>query len=983
MESQELAPGSTIRGKYRIVRTLGRGGMGVVYLAEHLFLGGRAALKFLSPELSRERHFIQRFRNEARAGFQLRHPNIVEVMDLDQAEDGSLFIAMEYVDGISLRGLMEAESDPHFQREARQPIETSLRIARGIASGLAAAHARGIVHRDIKPENILFVQTASGDVPKIADFGIASMLEGVTLRTGTRGLMLTPEYASPEQWRGMASGEIDGRADLYALGGVLYEMLTGRSAFHASTVEGWMFQHLQQSPRPPSELRPEIGNYPGLEELMLRLLAREREDRPDSAEEFLRELSAVEDRTAKAPRRRTIVEPAPEPPPEVPVRPLPVDKEAGRAVAVQPQPERVIPPGPAIRSVTVRDDVPAPPESARARKPLPIVVAAVPGENLGRTYLAGRVLLAISFLIMGIASPNPNDTFHAAIGLALLGSAIGLFLPSKIRIPAALLGVAALIVNAAVSLSFNPRRLFPFFLEGIALAAVLLAVVGLEHRRAPNRWFAVGRIVFALAVLGETVFLIFNSEQAHQVIPTDPVYFTGPDMVIEGMQWSSLLAYAAIAVFVLAMGSILFRRLAHKGAIWLAGASLLFVPLVALYRFDDFCGRSSVFLALLLAWLLQLGLTGGALVLATGLRPISSIETASKSKPRIFLRKHAKDIAIAAGLFVVLHGLLPLFFYHSNSVKDSDWADITRDFYSLYAPGVSGEIRQAARNGRACAAGDPGGCTGFGWFYQSIGWNGGRANAMFSKAAGMLEPRCNSGSAGACAALGQLYEHGHGVASDGARALTLYQRACAANDASGCINLASAYAGGNLVARDPDQALALYTKGCTLSPGDDCARIYDDLGDVYKNGNGVAKNLVKAAELYRKSCIAGLVAGCTDLTNAADGLTEAKNVKHDFVRAAGYYSTACDHGIPVACDDLGVQYDQGDGVPHSATKAAQLYQKACDGGDISGCGNLGYDYWLGDGVPQDKNKGTELLRQSCKSGSQWHCDKLKELGIQP
>ena len=278
IESQELAPDSLVRGKYRIVHKLGQGGMGTVYLAEHLLLGGRVALKFLASELSRNPQFIKRFRNEARAAFQLRHPNIVEVMDLDQAEDGSLYIAMEFVEGPSLRAAINAAV-------GGLPVDQALTIARGIASGLAAAHARGTVHRDIKPENILLVHAAGREEqPKVLDFGIAAMLEGATAVSQTRGLMLTPEYASPEQWRGTPAAQLDGRTDLYALGGVLYQMLTGQTPFHAHNIEGWMFQHLQETPQPPSQLRPELADWPGLDSLVLQLLAKNRDDRLQDAE---------------------------------------------------------------------------------------------------------------------------------------------------------------------------------------------------------------------------------------------------------------------------------------------------------------------------------------------------------------------------------------------------------------------------------------------------------------------------------------------------------------------------------------------------------------------------------------------------------------------------------------------------------------------------------------------------------------------------
>ncbi|HME58281.1 MAG TPA: protein kinase, partial [Terracidiphilus sp.] len=323
IELRELEPGHIVRGKYRIVRKLGAGGMGVVYLGEHLMLGGQLALKFLATELSRNPKFIKRFRREARAAYQLRDPNIVEVADLDQDEDGSLFIAMEYVNGPSLRSVLE-------EAPRGLPIRRALHIARGIAAGLAAAHARGAIHRDVKPENILLgVQPDGSEQPKVLDFGIATMTEGITNLSNTRGLLLTPEYAAPEQWRGTPAAELDGRTDLYALGGVLYEMLAGRTPFHAENAEGWMYQHLQGTPPPLELLRPELAwEHPGLEAIVMRLLAREREHRFSSAVAALEALSAP----PPAPRPKTLPEVPPIPAPVS--TPKPKSKSSGGSVWV-------------------------------------------------------------------------------------------------------------------------------------------------------------------------------------------------------------------------------------------------------------------------------------------------------------------------------------------------------------------------------------------------------------------------------------------------------------------------------------------------------------------------------------------------------------------------------------------------------------------------------------------------------------------------
>jgi len=274
-----------IRGKYRILRQIGRGGMGTVYLAEHIMLSRLRALKFISSELSQDAIFLRRFRREAQAAIGLHHPNIVEVVDLDQAEDGTPYIAMEYVEG---PGLRQALANGAMQ------VERALIIAWGIAQGLGAAHAKGIVHRDVKPENILLAGgNGFPEIPKLLDFGIAAMKESATVASHTRGLMLTPPYAAPEQWKGMAAEELDGRADIYALGGVLYEMLTGHTPFHAHNTEGWLYQHLYADPRPPGQLRPELDNFPGLDALVLQMLERDRERRFPSVLALLEALAPL------------------------------------------------------------------------------------------------------------------------------------------------------------------------------------------------------------------------------------------------------------------------------------------------------------------------------------------------------------------------------------------------------------------------------------------------------------------------------------------------------------------------------------------------------------------------------------------------------------------------------------------------------------------------------------------------------------------
>ncbi len=308
-EIRELRPGMVIHKTYRIVRKLGQGGMGTVYLAQHIHMGEPRALKFLSPELSRDQALTARFLREVRTLRQIRNRNVVDCGDLEAAEDDSLFFSMEFVDGPDLR---------RFLHDASKPFDVSLalNIVRQIAEGLGAAHSKGMVHRDIKPENILMARDGDAWLPKIADFGIVATKESSTAYTRTGGTLLTMAYAAPEQWRGTPAASLDGRTDLYALGGLLYEMLTGQTPFHAENYEGWARQHQTTPPQPPSTLRPDLVNWRGLNALVLRLLAKDRNDRPTNVAVLLGKIDAIvymapKTRQATVQESRKVTEPEP------------------------------------------------------------------------------------------------------------------------------------------------------------------------------------------------------------------------------------------------------------------------------------------------------------------------------------------------------------------------------------------------------------------------------------------------------------------------------------------------------------------------------------------------------------------------------------------------------------------------------------------------------------------------------------------------
>jgi WD40 repeat protein len=284
-EIRELKPGMLVRNTYRIVRKLSMSGMSNVYLAQHILLNEPQVLKFLSPDLSRDKDWTNRFLREVRTLRQIHHKNVVNAGNLEPAEDGTLFFSMEYVEGPDLL---------EFYRRAPQPFDVglALELVHDIAKGLGAAHAVGVVHRDIKPENILVAIEENSIVPKIADFGIVATTRESRL-TQSGNALLTPQFAAPEQWLGKRTADLDGGTALYALGGLLFELLTGESAFKADNYQDWAQQHLNSPVPRPSDLRPELDEWRGLDELVLRLLAKNPEDRPADSAEVLRLVNAV------------------------------------------------------------------------------------------------------------------------------------------------------------------------------------------------------------------------------------------------------------------------------------------------------------------------------------------------------------------------------------------------------------------------------------------------------------------------------------------------------------------------------------------------------------------------------------------------------------------------------------------------------------------------------------------------------------------
>ena len=276
MKDISVELGATLAGRYRVERELGHGGMATVFLAEREDGAGPVAIKVLHPQFAAALG-PERFHREIEILARLRHPHIVPVLDSDEA-GALLYLVMPYVPGENLRSRLE--------REGQLPVSAVLSIAADIASAVDYAHRQNVLHRDIKPENILL----KGDQALVCDFGLARAIDRAALEpVSSSGLVIgTPSYMSPEQ--AMAEEDLGPPCDIYALGCVVYEMLTGELPFSGPTPQAIIARHLGERPPPVRTVRPEVT--PAMERAVLAALAKRPEARPASAGEFLRLIEA-------------------------------------------------------------------------------------------------------------------------------------------------------------------------------------------------------------------------------------------------------------------------------------------------------------------------------------------------------------------------------------------------------------------------------------------------------------------------------------------------------------------------------------------------------------------------------------------------------------------------------------------------------------------------------------------------------------------
>ncbi|HEY6077321.1 MAG TPA: serine/threonine-protein kinase, partial [Polyangiaceae bacterium] len=421
--------GTTLADRYRIDALIGEGGMGRVYAAEHVLMRKRLAIKVLHRELTTMAEVVARFEREAMAAANIDHPNVAAATDFGKLADGAVFLVLEYVQGKNLRDEI-----------ATGPIaaERALHITRQIAAGLGSAHALDIVHRDLKPENVMLVDKGGDpDFVKVLDFGIAKVPIGevpdpskpkgpgaqVHTPITKAGMVFgTPEYMAPEQALGQT---VDGRADLYALGVILYEMLCGSRPFSSQSQVGILGQQLSKPPPKISDRAPGIAVPPAVEQVAMKLLQRESSERYQSAAEVVEVINRL---LAPIPGRGIYRFTLPEGSPSNP--PPPETHALREAITVSSRPNQPMPP-PALPSDLLRSlEAASPPlgglddeptfgldrQLGRLRQKLPAGVQRLVAGLSSRVLFGGALLLTLGLIGATVAlfSGGPSAEVEGA-----------------------------------------------------------------------------------------------------------------------------------------------------------------------------------------------------------------------------------------------------------------------------------------------------------------------------------------------------------------------------------------------------------------------------------------------------------------------------------------------------------------------------------------------------------------------------------------
>ena len=393
--------GTVLDGQYQIESLLGKGGMGAVYGARHILLGDRVAIKVLPAEMRTNAEWLRRFRREGQAARRFRHPNAVTVYDLRTSADGTIYLVMEYVEGHTL--------DAELRQRGRFTPAAAFAVLEPIMSVLNAAHAMGVVHRDLKPENIMIGNATGGgeSTIKLLDLGIAKMREiagadsgGTTALTMAGQVLGTPYYMSPEQWGELprdGNAEIDGRADLYSLGLVLYEMVSGKRPYASATLFELRRDHLSVTPPFLHESFPEVPE--AFSRAVARAIAKDRADRPATAAALSAELKAALANTPASEQARTAIGNLGS-----------ISAPTGAQESLDTNSSRTAPTIITIDSPAVTPDAPVRPGSQSSSATVPTVISA-----------AGKTSPEVETRVLAAVPPSKRTALPLVLGVVVIG----------------------------------------------------------------------------------------------------------------------------------------------------------------------------------------------------------------------------------------------------------------------------------------------------------------------------------------------------------------------------------------------------------------------------------------------------------------------------------------------------------------------------------------------------------------------------------
>ena len=408
--------GKALDGQYHIEALLGKGGMGAVYRARHILLGDRVAIKVLPPEMRSNTEWLRRFQREGQAARRFRHPNAVTVYDLRTSADGTIYLVMEYVEGNTL--------DVELKKRGKFSPADAVTVLTPVMSVLNAAHAMGVVHRDLKPENIMIGKPSTGGEPvvKLLDLGIAKLREvagseptGSTNLTIAGQMLGTPYYMSPEQWGELpddGNHEIDGRADIYSLGVVIYELLAGQRPFNGLSLPELRRQHISFTPPALNEVDPSVPQ--AFSEAVARAIAKDRSQRQSTAGDLEKELFAALAAAGIAPSGSVADFASAPTGPGSPGSVTSPTRTAATLVTGIGEAEPVQAPAPTIASqaatmptVVSQLRESAPPAASPAAVPsfpsaTPVAAAAAPAKSKGSALIFAGVGLVVLLLIAGV-----------------------------------------------------------------------------------------------------------------------------------------------------------------------------------------------------------------------------------------------------------------------------------------------------------------------------------------------------------------------------------------------------------------------------------------------------------------------------------------------------------------------------------------------------------------------------------------------------